>query len=330
VNKKHKQRKERGLNVSKSDRERRDAERAARRANRLAQRAQQRAERKEEQAEHATERADRLAERANRRPKRPKELDESIEDLVDQVTEKWTRKAEEWIDGQSSKLYEEDEGLHDDGSFSDKDSNLDNDMDDENFEEEYSQEKPRRRSSRGSRRSKRTRKNKWKYGYNWDPEKWRFKSRHGRRSGNLYRDKRKGKICGVCAGSADYLGMETWQVRLIAVLGLIFIPSVAVTVYFITYFLMDDKPYYRQVTDRFDDRKDHYDEEPRSVKRSKRAPRGEQRESPGVKVSNQEAMKKAKEKFGDIENRLRSMESHVTSSTFELQRELKKISGDDT
>ena len=123
--------------------------------------------------------------------------------------------------------------------------------------------------------------------------------------------------------------METWQVRLIAVLGLIFIPSVAVTVYFITYFLMDDKPYYRQVTDRFDDRSEHYSEEPRPVKRSKRTTRGEQPESSRAKVSNPEAMKKAKEKFGDIENRLRSMESHVTSSTFELQRELKKISGDD-
>ena len=319
--------------MSKSDRERRDAERAARRANRLAQRAKQRAERKEEQARHAAERADRLAMRANRRPRREKDLDESIEDLVDQVTEKWTRKAEDWIDGQSGKLfdegYEEEKRYRDDDdSYSDSDSNWDGDMDEE-FEEEFSKEQPRRRTSRSSRRSKRSRKNKWKYSYNWDSDKWRFKSRYGRRSGNLYRDKRKGKICGVCAGSADYLGMETWQVRLIAVLGLIFIPSVAVTVYFITYFLMDDKPYYRQVTDRFDDRRDHYDEGPRPVKRSKRKVRGEQPESPSAKVSNQEAMKKAKEKFGDIENRLRSMESHVTSSTFELQRELKKISGDD-
>jgi phage shock protein C len=308
--------------VSKSDRERRDAERAARRANRLAQRAQQRAERKEEQAQHAAERAERLAERAGRRPKRETDLDESIEDLVDKVTEKWTRKAEEWIDEQSGKLFDEDRNVQKEDSIND----LDNDMDEE-FDHEYTEDEPRRRSSRASRRSKRNRKNKWKYGYNWDSNKWRFKTRSGRRSGNLYRDKQNKKICGVCSGSADYLGMETWQVRLIAVMGLIFIPSVAITVYFITYFLMDDKPYYRQVTDRFDDH--DYNEEPRTVRRTKRTRKGEQPEASRDEVSNKGTMKMAKQKFTDIEDRLRSMETHVTSSTFELQRELKKISGDD-
>lgn len=311
--------------MSKSDRERRDAERAARRANRLAQRAQQRAERKEEQAEEVAERAERLAERANRRPRRQKDLDESIEDLVDKVTEKWTRKAEEWIDEQSGKLFDEDSEYQ---TKNESTSNLDSEMDEE-FDEEFGREQPRKRPSRASRKSRRRRKNKWKYGYNWDSNKWRFKTRYGRRSGNLYRDKRKGKICGVCAGSADYLGMETWQVRLIAVMGLIFIPSVAITVYFITYFLMDDKPYYRQVTDRFDDDKEYYNEEPRPVRRSRRTRKNEQPEDASTEVSNKEAMRKAKAKFSDIEDRLRTMETHVTSSTFELQRELKKISGDD-
>ena len=111
-----------------------------------------------------------------------------------------------------------------------------------------------------------------------------------------------------------------------AIMGLIFIPSVAIPVYFITYFLMDDKPYYRQVTDRFDDLEDDDEEEPRVVKK-RRKPR--QEDGP-PQVSNKEAMRTAKEKFNDIEDRLRSMETHVTSSTFELQRELKKISGEDS
>lgn len=46
-------------------------------------------------------------------------------------------------------------------------------------------------------------------------------------------------------------------------------------------------------------------------------------------MNNVQTMKVAKEKFSDIEQRLREMESHVTSSRFELQRELKKISGED-
>ena len=39
-------------------------------------------------------------------------------------------------------------------------------------------------------------------------------------SRNLYRDPQKGKIAGVCAGLADYFGVETWIVRLLAITGL--------------------------------------------------------------------------------------------------------------
>jgi len=44
-------------------------------------------------------------------------------------------------------------------------------------------------------------------------------SREGR---NLYRDPQRGKIAGVCAGLAEYFGVETWIVRLLAISGLIF------------------------------------------------------------------------------------------------------------
>ena len=349
--------------MSRSDREKRDAERAARRAARLAQRAEQRAKRKEEQAEHAAERAERLAERAQRRPRREKDLDQSIEDLVDKVTEKWTQKAEDWIDEQSDKLfdakgYEDDaEDAYDNAQASAEkardaaeaarvkarqaqqraseygedelsDEGIDAVYDDMNGDKS-AKRKRRRQAARASRKHRRRR----SYGYGWDKWDWGHYSWHGlgrsgryRRRGNLYRDKRNKKICGVCAGTAEYFAMETWHVRLIAVMGLIFIPSVAIPVYFITYCLMDDKPYYRQVTDRFDDLEDDYEEEPRVVR--KRRKQGQEDGPP--QVSNKEAMRTAKEKFSDIEDRLRSMETHVTSSTFELQRELRKISGEDS
>ncbi len=47
------------------------------------------------------------------------------------------------------------------------------------------------------------------------------------------------------------------------------------------------------------------------------------------KTPNPQVLRQAKMKFGDIEDRLRAMESHVTSPKFELHQELKKISGDD-
>ena len=112
--------------------------------------------------------------------------------------------------------------------------------------------------------------------------------------------------------------------RLMAVMGLFLMPTVAVTVYFVTYFLMDKKPFYREVTDRFDDLRNDTEEERPTVRRRSRS-----RADGKPEVTNREAMKVAKEKFGDIEQRLRCMETHVTSSTFELQRELSKISGED-
>ena len=46
-------------------------------------------------------------------------------------------------------------------------------------------------------------------------------------------------------------------------------------------------------------------------------------------MNNVQAIKTAKGKFADIEQRLRQMETHVTSSQFELNREFRKISGED-
>lgn len=362
--------------MSKSDRDKRDAERAARRARRLAQRAEQRAKRKEEQAQSAAERASRLAERVKSRPKRERDLDRSIEDLVDEVADKWSQKAQEWIDQQSSRIFrEEDEEDRAEDEYSSAEQSasrasheaevarmkagkatrrareygsedpeehlearFEQDDVDEEFDEPSGSDTRRRRSSRRysnqsysnqnrTRRSKRKRSRR----YAWDSDSWdwgvyiwpgRWRTRAKRRRGNLYRDVRNKKICGVCAGAAEYMGMETWHVRLLAVMGLVFIPTVAFSVYFISYFLMDKKPYYRQVIDRFDD---DYREEPSAVRRSERP-----RDDTKLRPTNKEALRRAKEKFSDIEQRLRRMETHVTSSTFELQRELRKISGEDS
>ncbi len=141
-----------------------------------------------------------------------------------------------------------------------------------------------------------------------------------RRARSLYRDKRRGKILGVCAGLADYLGFDTWKVRLVAVVGLIFLPSFIIPAYLIAYFLLDNKPYYREVTDRYEE-----PEEAEVTDMSEPDPAEPLQDF----LTNTEAFLVAKQKFADVEGRLRDMESHVTSSRFELQRELKKISGDD-
>ncbi|MFT5804450.1 MAG: hypothetical protein ACI9R8_001494, partial [Candidatus Paceibacteria bacterium] len=44
---------------------------------------------------------------------------------------------------------------------------------------------------------------------------------------------------------------------------------------------------------------------------------------------NAQVFRLARGKFAHLEDRVRAIESHVTSSRFELQREFKKIAGDD-
>lgn len=319
--------------MSRSDREQRDAERAARRARRLAERAEQRAQRKSEHARRASERAEKLAERAQRRPSR--DMERSFEDMVDDFADKWEKKAKAWFDDQADDL-SGDAGNYD---YMSADMGDDEDLDpgyysaDEEAkraradaerarkaaEEAESRARPRassreqRRNTRKARRSSRRRHRQ---------ERGSLRSRLNSGRG-FYRDKENAKVCGVCAGAADYLEVDTWQVRLVAVLGLLFVPSVAVPVYFITYFLMDDKPYYRRVTDRYDDPEEESVPEPEYSQDRK------MRDKKPPKMDNVEAFRTAKEKFSDIEARLRSMETHVTSSRFELQRELRKISGDD-
>jgi hypothetical protein len=72
------------------------------------------------------------------------------------------------------------------------------------------------------------------------------------------------------------------------------------------------------VGDDFEDDDDPYNPDDADTSRGHRS-----------RMSNTETLRTAKDKFADIEVRLRSMESHVTSSKFELQRELRKIAGED-
>ena len=336
--------------------ERKSAERAARRARRLAERAAERARRKERHAQRAAERAERLAERVKRRPSRERDLDQSIGDLVDEATSK----AEAWIDEQTEKLFgtdsdnrdsrearraaaqarkaqEDAEFARENARHADEVADELSELHDEDFDAFYGDELdedpvPRRRR-RGGRRGRHY-SGSW-HGMSMDelglaPRKRGRNSRRKprrkprrQRSAQLYRDGENSKVCGVCAGLSDYLGREAWEIRLAAVMGLIFIPSITVPAYFALYFLMDDKPYYRRVTDRFEDQPGSDEAGEMSMKSGQNYdPRTQER------PSNVQAMSEARRKFSDIEQRLREMEGHVTSSRFQLQKELKKISGD--
>ena len=291
--------------MSRFDRDQRDAEKAARRARRLAERAEQRARRRAEQARRAAERADTLAQRAGRRSDSKRSLEDHIDDVVEDYTEKWGRKVDGWFGSGTSSSRR--------ASTAGKD-----------YDEIRAERRARRRAARDRRTAEARAQRRRRRSSGWRFFRLRFNSGRG-----LYRDKARGRILGVCAGMADYLDVEVWQVRLVAVLGLIFAGQVAVPVYFILYFLMDKKPYYRRMTDNYDDSDEEDEVDDLAPRQSRR--RAERPRDPAMNqgVSNVEKLRVAREKFSDLEERLRSMESHVTSSRFELQRELRKISGED-
>ena len=101
---------------------------------------------------------------------------------------------------------------------------------------------------------------------------------------------------------------------------------------------MDKKPYYRRITDEPTDVSESWQEswearrsmntQQQTVDDRPARKRTRKRQQASSAVSNSQALKQARNMFAELEQRLRDMESHVTDSRFELQRELRKISGE--
>jgi phage shock protein C len=134
-------------------------------------------------------------------------------------------------------------------------------------------------------------------------------------SRKLHRDARDRKIVGVCSGIARYYGIEPWVVRLIAVTGLLFFPSIVFPAYWIAYFVMG--------TPQPDNREQAVPSQQSGGhgRRDHRSPAPEL----GPRLSPRYSLRNVQADLTEVELRLRRMESHVTSSQYELQRELNKI-----
>jgi phage shock protein C len=129
------------------------------------------------------------------------------------------------------------------------------------------------------------------------------------RSRRLFRDRPRQKIAGVCAGIANYYGVETWVVRCVAVTGLLFMPSIVFPAYWIMYFVMG-KP-----------RKGDGENNNGGARQDHSSPAPEL----GPMLSPRGSLRNAQVDLAEVELRLRRMESHVTSGQYELQRELNNL-----
>ena len=118
----------------------------------------------------------------------------------------------------------------------------------------------------------------------------------------FYRDKRNGKLMGVCAGIADYTGFDVSLVR-ICFLATVFMSGGSILpVYFIAGFIAPDRP----------------SGQPREDAEDKKFWQG-------VRASPARAAGDIRSRFRDLDRRLADIESFVTSENRTLAREIDQL-----
>lgn len=115
----------------------------------------------------------------------------------------------------------------------------------------------------------------------------------------LYRSSTDGWIAGVCAGLADYFGLNLTATRVVVAIGSFFFPSL-ILVYLLLALLLKKRP--TQAADN---------------------PDGDLRRR--VRSEPHATLGAAKHRFRELDLRLQRIEKYVTSRRFELDRELRKL-----
>ena len=118
----------------------------------------------------------------------------------------------------------------------------------------------------------------------------------------FYRDKRNGKIMGVCAGIADYTGFDVNLVRVCFIASVFMSGGSVLPFYFIAGFVTPTKP--RELD--LDDREDR-------------------RFWQGVRASPARTAKDIRSRFRDLDRRLAEIESYVTTENRSLAREIEQL-----
>jgi phage shock protein C len=118
----------------------------------------------------------------------------------------------------------------------------------------------------------------------------------------FYRDKRNGKIMGVCAGVADYTGFDVMLVRVAFLAALFMSGGSILPFYFIMAWVSPDKPLSLE-------RVDHE----------------EKQFWQGVRASPTRAARDIRSRLKDIDRRLADIESYVTTENRSLAREIEQL-----
>ena len=118
----------------------------------------------------------------------------------------------------------------------------------------------------------------------------------------FYRDKRHGKVMGICSGIADYTGFDVTLVRICMIAALFLSSGSIIPIYFIAGWITPAKP--REL--------DYHDRE-------------DQQFWQGVRASPGRTARDIRSRFRDIDRRLADIESYVTSENRTLAREIEDL-----
>ena len=118
----------------------------------------------------------------------------------------------------------------------------------------------------------------------------------------FYRDKRNGKIMGVCAGIADYTGFDVNLVRVCFIAAVFMSGGSVLPFYFIAGFVTPTKPREFELADK-----------------------EERRFWQGVRASPTRSARDIRSRFRDIDKRLADIESYVTTENRSLAREIEQL-----
>lgn len=139
----------------------------------------------------------------------------------------------------------------------------------------------------------------------------------------LLRDDRNGKVAGICAGIADYFGWELWLVRIVLVASVLMgFGGFLVVLYIAGWFVLEKKSVAeRRATPSSGSMTSSTYQAPvvadKPVELKTRVwQRGE---------SPRQALLHLGQQFDRIEQRIRNIESYVTSNKFQLDREISRL-----
>ena len=118
----------------------------------------------------------------------------------------------------------------------------------------------------------------------------------------FYRDKIHGKWLGVCAGIADYTGIDVTLVRIGAVLLTVLGSGATIVVYLVAGMIAPTKP------------RELYGQNPE-----------ERKFWQGVRVNPTRTARDVRSRFRDIDRRLADVETYVTSSNHRLAQEIENL-----